>query len=63
MPENKLRELWLSTGMSQRAFGEWLGIPRRTVESWCMGVRACPEWAYNLIKEKVDRDLDKTPRG
>lgn len=45
------------TGMKRQEFCEWLGIPYRTVQDWELGNRQAPFYVFNLIKEKVDRDL------
>ena len=44
-------------GMTRLEFCEWLGIPYRTVQDWELGNRQAPFYVFNLIKEKVERDL------
>ena len=44
-------------GMNRPEFCEWLGIPYRTVQDWELGNRQAPFYVFNLIKEKVERDL------
>ena len=45
------------TGMNRQEFCEWLGIPYRTVQDWELGNRQAPFYVFNLIKEKVERDI------
>ena len=42
-------------------FAQVLNIPLRTVESWCTGVRKCPDYvveliAYKLVGEGIIKD-------
>ena len=56
-----IKEMRLLTGMSQTKFGEYFGIPKRTIENWESGSsskRKCPDYVidlmkYKLIKEKI----------
>lgn len=48
-----IRDLISASGMSQRAFAEYLAIPRRTVENWCMDVNKCPPYLVSLIEYKL----------
>lgn len=41
------------TGLSQKAFGEWLNIPTRTIEEWEAGRRKPPQYVADLIAYKV----------
>lgn len=52
------KELRKLSGMSQRKYAEYFGIPRRTVEDWDSGKRACTDYLlalmeYKLIKENI----------
>lgn len=51
----KLRE---QTGMNRKEFSTYLGIPYRTMTDWERGMCQAPEYVFNLIKEKVERDLN-----
>jgi DNA-binding transcriptional regulator YiaG len=46
-----MRELVDRTGLSQTAFAKQAGIPRRTVQGWCLGERDCPEYVRFLLAE------------
>lgn len=53
-----LRDLRSMTGLSQKAFGEWLNIPARTIEDWETGRRKPPEYVVELIEYKVRREYN-----
>ena len=53
-----LKELRSITGLSQKAFGEWLNIPVRTIEEWEAGRRRPPKYVVELIEYKVRREYD-----
>ena len=52
-----IREIITATGMSQRAFSDAMGIPLRTIESWCSespsSRRKCPDYVLSLIEYKL----------
>lgn len=50
------KELRIASGMSQRLFAEYFGIPKRTVENWEAGVNKCPDYLLNLMKYKLDNE-------
>lgn len=55
------KELRKESGMTQKAFSEYFGIPLRTIENWERGVNKCPQYlldlmAYKLNNEKNGRD-------
>ena len=45
-----IREL---TGMNRKDFGEWLGIPYRTISDWEHSERKMPDYVLRLIAYKV----------
>ena len=54
-----LKELRTATGMTQKQFGEYFGIPHRTIQNWEGGQRECPKYLlelmiYKLKNEKID---------
>ena len=51
-----IKEIRKKTGMSQREFAEWLGIPIRTLENWESGNRAAPSYVIELIRYKVETE-------
>lgn len=44
-----------TAGLTQKQFAELFDIPLDTVKSWESGRRNPPEWAQNLILEKLDQ--------
>lgn len=46
-----MRELVARTGLSQTAFAKRTGIPLRTVQNWCAGIRDCPAYVRFLLAE------------
>lgn len=53
---NPIKELRQQTGMSQRAFAAYLGIPRRSIEDWETGKRKCPPYVTDLIRYKLEHE-------
>lgn len=51
-----IKELRTATGMSQRAFGEYFGIPCRSIENWEGGQRKCPSYLLELMKYKLEKE-------
>ena len=60
-----IKEIRMSTGLSQRKFCEALGIPTRTLEDWERGVSRCPAYVEALIAYRVEHDpaLRKEQKG
>lgn len=52
-----VKEIRMSTGLSQRRFCAALGIPTRTLEDWERGVSRCPAYVEALIAYRVEHDL------
>lgn len=46
----KLREI---TGMTQKAFGEYFKIPKRTIEDWEYKKRKCNDYTFDLMCYKL----------
>lgn len=46
-------ELRKASGMSQRKYAEYFGIPRRTVEDWERGIGNCSTYLLDLMKYKL----------
>lgn len=53
MDIKKLRQL---TGLSQQAFGDYLGIPRRTIQNWESGTNQCADYVEALIEYKLKNE-------
>lgn len=51
-----IKELIQAAGMTQKAFGEYFGIPLRTVQNWCGGQRQCPDYVLALIEYKLKNE-------
>jgi len=49
------------SGMSRPQFAEYFQIPYRTVQSWELGDRQCPEYLLALIEYKLihEKKIDK----
>ena len=52
-----VKEIRMSTGLTQRKFCAALGIPTRTLEDWERGVSRCPAYVEALIAYRVEHDL------
>ena len=48
------KELRQQSGMTQRQFADYFGIPKRTIENWEAGVNKCPEYLLDLMKYKLN---------
>lgn len=46
-----VREMVVASGINQTAFAKGAGIPRRTVQGWCLGERECPTYVRFLLAE------------
>lgn len=51
--ENKIKAMRASSGMSQRQFSDYLGIPVKTIQNWEIERNKCPEYLLNLIEYKL----------
>ena len=52
----RLKRIRSQTKLSQRAFGEMFGIPKRTIEDWESGRRTPPEYVVRLLEEVTKTD-------
>ena len=50
-------ELRAMTGLSQRKFAAWYGIPARTVENWESGTNNAPEYIRIMLVRLVRQDF------
>lgn len=53
------KDLREGSGMTRTQFAKYFEIPYRTVQSWELGDRQCPEYLLKLIKFKLDNDNGK----
>ena len=51
-----IKDLRTASGMTQKAFSDYFGIPKRTIENWEGGKRECPPYLYNLMRYKMERE-------
>lgn len=51
-----IKDLRTATGMTQKAFAEYFGISKRSVESWEGGQRECPTYLFELMKYKLEKE-------
>lgn len=55
-----VKELRTAAGMTQAAFAEYFGIPKRTIESWealtPTAKRACPPYLLELMIYKLQNE-------
>ena len=47
------KELREQSGMSRQQFIEYFNIPYRTIQSWVLGDRKCPEYLLALMEYKL----------
>lgn len=52
-----IKEIRTATGMTQQAFCDLLGIPKRTLEDWEQNKRNPPDYVVSLIQFKVSKIL------
>ncbi|MBO5223383.1 MAG: helix-turn-helix domain-containing protein [Clostridia bacterium] len=51
-----IKHLREQTGLSQQKFGNFLGIPKRTIEDWEQGLRTPPAYVIELIEYKLRKE-------
>lgn len=52
----KIGQLRGTTGFSRKEFGDYFGIPYRTIENWEKGTNKCPEYVYQLMQYKLQHE-------
>lgn len=50
------KELRRLSGMTQKQFCEYFGIPKRTVEDWERGASKCPVYLMALMEYKLRKE-------
>lgn len=50
------KEMREASGMSRKQFGEYFGIPYRTIQSWELGDRDCPAYLLDLMEYKLKKE-------
>lgn len=48
-----IKALIAASGMSQKSFAAFFGIPLRTVENWVRDVNKCPAYLVSLIAYRL----------
>lgn len=51
-----IKELRQATKMTQKAFAEYLNIPKRTIEEWEAERRTPPQYVTELIEYKLKKE-------
>ena len=59
-----IKDLRTAAGMTQKAFAEYFGIPKRTIEDWDGGHHAPPQYLIDLMEHKLTSDgiIQKTDK-
>jgi DNA-binding transcriptional regulator YiaG len=50
------KELRQASGMTQKEFSEYFGIPKRTIESWEEEIRKCNDYIIELMEYKLKNE-------
>lgn len=50
------KELRQKAGMTQKAFAEYFGIPKRSIENWEGEKRQCPDYLLELMRYKLTNE-------
>ena len=50
------KELRLASGMERGEFAEYFEVPYRTVQSWELGERKCPEYILKLMLYRLQKE-------
>lgn len=48
-----IKDLRAATKMTQQAFGDYFGIPFRTIQDWEYNIRNCKSYIINLLDYKL----------
>lgn len=51
-----VKDLRTASGMTQKSFADYFGIPKRTIENWEGGQRECPVYLLSLIRYKLEKE-------
>ena len=51
-----IKTLRKAIGMTQKQFGEYFGIPKRTIEDWETDRRHPPQYVIDLIEYKLKNE-------
>lgn len=45
-----------ASGMTQQAFGDYFGIPLKSIQNWEYGRTKCPDYIIGLIEYKLKNE-------
>ena len=48
-----IKELREQAGLSQQKFGDYFGIPRRTIQNWESGASECNQYILDMMEYKL----------
>ena len=51
-----IKELRTACGMTQQAFADYFGIPKRNIENWEQGTSKAPEYLPPLLEYKLKKE-------
>ena len=51
-----VRKLVEKTGMTQKQFAEYFGIPLRTLQNWVLGQEKCRDYWIKLMQYKLQKE-------
>jgi DNA-binding transcriptional regulator YiaG len=57
-----IKDLRTATGMTQKAFSEYFGIPKRNIENWEGGKSKCPPYLFDLMRYKLTHENKIDPQ-
>lgn len=55
----KFGEVLEKSGMNMKQFGEYFGIPYRTMQGWKSNKRKCPEYLLELMAYKLENEREE----
>jgi DNA-binding transcriptional regulator YiaG len=51
-----IKDLRTASGMTQKSFADYFGIPKRTIENWEGEQRKCPAYLLDLMEYKLIKE-------
>lgn len=51
-----VKDMREKSGMTQKAFSEYFGIPKRTIEDWEGNRRKAPDYVVALMRYKLEKE-------
>lgn len=53
---DSVSELFDASGMPMSSFGNFFGVPPRTMQDWIYGASPCPQYVINLMAYKLEHE-------